>query len=93
MTAAAAPTREPVHQEPLRRLIRYTQPYRRRIWLASLCSVLNKIFDLAPPALIGAAVDVVVQQEDSFLSRLGIVEVPVNTALKGEIETRLGMAA
>ena len=28
-------------------------------------------FDLAPPLLIGAAVDVVVQQEDSFLAGLG----------------------
>jgi len=45
------------------------------MWLASACSILNKIFDLAPPALIGAAVDVIVQQEDSFLARFGVVEV------------------
>lgn len=62
-------------ERPLRRLIRYTRPYRRRIWLASACSVVNKIFDLAPPALIGVAVDVVVQQQDSFLARLGVVEI------------------
>jgi ATP-binding cassette subfamily B protein len=37
--------------------------------------VLNKIFDLAPPLLIGMAVDVVVQQEDSFLARLGFTDV------------------
>ena len=29
------------------------------MWLATLFSILNKIFDLAPPLLIGAAVDVV----------------------------------
>jgi ATP-binding cassette, subfamily B, bacterial len=46
-----------------------------RVWLAGLCSVLNKIFDLAPPALIGAAVDVVVSQEQSFLARWGVVDV------------------
>lgn len=61
-------------ERPLRRLIRYTRPYRRRIWLASACSVVNKIFDLAPPALIGVAVDVIVQQQDSFLARLGVVD-------------------
>ena len=69
-TAAGTPA-----QPPLRRLIRYARPYRRRIALASACSVLNKIFDLGPPALIGAAVDVVVQQENSFLARWGVVEV------------------
>jgi ATP-binding cassette, subfamily B, bacterial len=59
---------------PLRRLFRYARPYRGRIWLASICSVLNKIFDLGPPALIGAAVDVIVQQENSFLARFGYTD-------------------
>jgi ATP-binding cassette subfamily B protein len=40
--------------------------------MASTFSVLNKAFDLAPPVLIGAAVDVVVQREDSFLAGLGV---------------------
>jgi ATP-binding cassette subfamily B protein len=62
-------------EDPLRRLLRYAAPHRARIRLASLCSVLNKVFDLAPPALIGAAVDVIVQREDSFLARLGVTEV------------------
>jgi len=60
---------------PLRRLLSYARPYRRRIGVASACSVLNKIFDLGPPALIGAAVDVIVQRENSFLARLGVVDV------------------
>jgi ATP-binding cassette, subfamily B, bacterial len=60
---------------PLSRLLRYSRPYRREIWLASLCSVLNKIFDLAPPALIGTAVDVVVQKDQSILARWGIPDV------------------
>jgi ATP-binding cassette, subfamily B, bacterial len=66
---------------PLNRLIRYSQPYRQEIWLASLCSVLNKIFDLAPPALIGMAVDVVVQKDQSAIARWGIPDVGQQLAL------------
>jgi len=60
---------------PLRRLWSYAGPYRGHIGLASVCSVLNKVFDLGPPVLIGAAVDVIVQREDSFLARWGVVEI------------------
>jgi ATP-binding cassette, subfamily B, bacterial len=60
---------------PLVRLIRYARPHRGRVLLASLFSILNKTFDLAPPLLIGAAVDIVVQREDSFLAGLGVVDV------------------
>lgn len=60
---------------PLLRLLRYSRPFQREIWLASLCSVLNKIFDLAPPALIGMAVDAVVQKDQSALGRWGLIDV------------------
>ncbi|HBE21513.1 MAG TPA: ABC transporter [Cyanobacteria bacterium UBA11149] len=60
---------------PLRRLINYGDKYRTQIWQATVCSILNKIFDLAPPALIGAAVDVVVQKENSLIGKLGITDV------------------
>lgn len=56
---------------PLRRLLRYAVGYRRRIILASLYSVLNKIFDILPPLLIGLGVDTVVERENSFISRFG----------------------
>lgn len=59
---------------PLVRLFNYSQAHRRPITLASLYSILNKVFDLAPPVLIGVAVDVVVQQQDSFLGDLGFTE-------------------
>lgn len=59
---------------PLVRLLRYGRNYRGLIWQASICSVLNKLFDLAPPVLIGAAVDVVVNQEDSLIANLGITD-------------------
>ncbi len=60
---------------PLIRLFIYARRHRTDILLASLFSVLNKIFDLAPPALIGAAVDIVVARENSVLARLGVVEI------------------
>lgn len=58
--------------QPFTRLITYGKPYRREMVLASLCSVLNKLFDLAPPALIGMAVDVVVQREESWIASFGV---------------------
>jgi ATP-binding cassette subfamily B protein len=63
------PTATPKH--PLRRLLRYARRHRGRVWLASTCSVLNKLFDLAPEALIGVAVDVVVRGPDSVVALLG----------------------
>ena len=64
---------KPVH--PLKRLLKYGRRYRLKTWLASICSLLNKFFDLAPPALIGIAVDVVVKQQDSILAQWGIKDV------------------
>lgn len=58
-------------KQPISRLWKYTRELRLKIIAASILSVLNKIFDLAPPALIGAAVDVVVKQEESLIARLG----------------------
>ena len=57
---------------PFKRLLKYMSPHKGTIRLATLCSVLNKIWDLAPPLLIGLAVDVVVQKEESFLAGFGI---------------------
>ena len=52
--------------------------------MAASCSVINKIFDLAPPVLIGLAVDVVVQQDTSWLAKLGATTVPTQlTVLAG----------
>ena len=62
-------------RHPLLRLLHQIRSHKRQVLLASLFSVLNKIFDLAPPALIGAALDVVVKREDSLLARLGVPDV------------------
>jgi len=59
---------------PLKQLLSYMKPYRNKVRLATLFSVLNKLFDLAPPVLIGAAVDVVVQGEDSLIGQMGITD-------------------
>jgi ATP-binding cassette, subfamily B, bacterial len=59
-------------QAPLIRLLKYARGYRSRIIAATSFSILNKIFDLAPPALIGVAVDIVVNQDASFLATLGV---------------------
>jgi ATP-binding cassette subfamily B protein len=53
-------------------LLGYEQRYRRELGWAIACSILNKIFDLAPPVLIGMAVDVVVQGDRSWIARWGI---------------------
>lgn len=60
---------------PLSRLLEYSPKYRGLIYRAVICSVLNKVFDLAPPVLIGAAVDVVVQREDSAIAQFGFESV------------------
>jgi len=60
---------------PFQRLLRYARPYRTTILQATACSILNKLFDLAPPAIIGIAVEVVVQQEKSFLARWGFTSI------------------
>jgi ATP-binding cassette subfamily B protein len=64
----------------LMRLLRYARSHRQKIRLASLCSVLNKLFDVMPEILIGMAIDVVVRQEKSFLADFGIHD-PFNQML------------
>ena len=62
----------PAHSfQALVRLLRYAKGYRRRIIAATACSVINKLFDIAPEILIGVAIDVVVNQEQSFVASLG----------------------
>ncbi len=57
---------------PLRRLFNYARHYRGDVVIASIYSFLNKLFDVLPEILIGVAVDVVVNQKQSFVAKLGI---------------------
>jgi ATP-binding cassette subfamily B protein len=59
---------------PFRRLLTFMRPHRGTVRLATFCSIVNKIWDLAPPLLIGLAVDVVVLKEKSTLAGLGVVD-------------------
>lgn len=61
-------------RSPLVSLVAYARAFRGRIVVASVCSVLNKIFDLAPPVLIGLAVDIVTRRENSAMASLGFVD-------------------
>jgi len=83
-SVSAGPTRraKPA-KHPLRRLLRYAGDLKGRVWLASIYSVLNKLFDIMPEILIGMAIDVVVRREDSFLSRFGITDPKQQLILLG----------
>jgi ATP-binding cassette subfamily B protein len=67
----------------LLRLLRYARGFRSRIVFASICSVMNKLFDVMPEILIGIAIDVVVRQQDSFVAELGIPDPKWQLALLG----------
>ena len=83
--ASSAPADPSESSSPLRRLLRYSARQRRRVWLASACSVLNKLFDIAPEILIGIAVDTVVKREDSALARFGVSDVKTQLLLLGAL--------
>lgn len=46
--------------------------YPKKFKLITLYTILNKVFDLAPPFLIGIAVDIVVKREESLVASFGI---------------------
>jgi ATP-binding cassette, subfamily B, bacterial len=73
MSPAPSRRRGDTTDHPLARLWRHAAGHRGAVAHASLYSILNKLFDLAPPLLIGVAVDTVVEQSDSWLASLGIV--------------------
>ncbi|HUW03112.1 MAG TPA: ABC transporter ATP-binding protein [Acidimicrobiales bacterium] len=59
-------------EQPLGRLWRHAERQHRRARVAALYSVLNKLFDLAPPLLIGLAVDVVANDGGAVMQRVGL---------------------
>jgi len=72
-------------RHPFIRLLDYASTYKRRVGIATAYSVLGKIFDIAPPALIGVAVDIVVEQQDSLLGRLGITDLTMQLVVLGVV--------
>ncbi|MGP9768138.1 ABC transporter ATP-binding protein [Halomonas sp. AOP13-D3-9] len=71
LVAPSPPRSQNQSFQALVRLLRYAKGYRRRIIAATTCSIINKLFDIAPEILIGVAIDVVVNQEQSFVASLG----------------------
>lgn len=57
---------------PFKKLWSHFKEKRAKAVEASIYSVLNKVFDIAPPLLIGLAVDTVVKGEESFVASLGV---------------------
>ena len=53
------------------RFLKYARIWRGKIIIASIYSIINKLFDIAPEILIGIAVDLVVQRQDSIVAKLG----------------------
>ena len=70
-TPAAAP---PAATQPLRALWRRYGAYRARFVAAVVASTVNKVADIVPELLIGAAVDVVVRGQDSLVGEVLGVE-------------------
>ena len=60
-------------QNSLKNLYLYSKEQETKVRRGIFYSILNKLFDLAPPVLIGIAIDIVVEGSDSFLGGLGIV--------------------
>ena len=55
----------------LRDLFNYALEQDTKVRRGIIYSILNKICDLAPPVLIGIAIDIVVEGSDSFIGNLG----------------------
>ncbi|MBD2677461.1 ABC transporter ATP-binding protein [Nostoc paludosum FACHB-159] len=56
-------------------MLNYGSQYRLQIWQATLFTIINTILDLAPPWLIGVAVDILVEQQNSFIAKLGVKDI------------------
>lgn len=74
--------------QSFKRLFAYTKNHRKDFYLGSLYSFLNKTFDIAPEILIGIAIDVVANQEKSFLAKFG-VEAPIDQLILLSVMTLL----
>jgi len=58
----------------LKDLFNYALKQGTKVRRGIIYSILNKIFDLAPPILIGVAIDIVVEGSDSFIGNLGFTD-------------------
>jgi ATP-binding cassette, subfamily B, bacterial len=71
---SSGPPDSTANASPLLRLWRHARGHRRTVIAATTFSVLNKLADVMPELLIGAAVDVVVRANDSIVATVFGVE-------------------
>ena len=63
-----------MRENNLKDLFNYALDQGTKVRRGIIYSILNKIFDLAPPILIGVAIDIVVEGSDSFIGNLGYAD-------------------
>ena len=63
-----------MRENNLKDLFNYALKQGTKVRRGIIYSILNKIFDLAPPILIGVAIDIVVEGSDSFIGNLGYTD-------------------
>ncbi len=72
-------------RHPFARLLNYASVYKRRVAWATSFSVLGKLFDIMPPVLIGMAVDIVVERQNSLLGRWGVADLSLQLIILGVV--------
>lgn len=92
MSERSAPS--PKVSAPIRRLFRYIRPYRALLYRSVMWSFINKVLDLAPPVLVGLAIDIVARQalDEGFLSSVKSTMVTWEPATIGMVLGGLGFA-
>ena len=65
------------NQNSIVRLYLNLREERRLLFFAFVSSIINRILDLAPPVIIGLAVDIVVKEQNSWIGSFGIKDVPL----------------
>lgn len=55
---------------PMHRLFSYLKSYNKQLWFASGSSVLNKVFDLMPPLLVGWVIDSVRGEAPAWITQV-----------------------
>ena len=68
-----------------KRFLKYAGPWKWQIIKSTIYSIINKLFDIAPEILLGAAVDLVVRKENSFIANLGFESASSQIAILGII--------
>lgn len=89
---ADAPAAPVTVNDPIRRLFRYIRPHRPLLFRSVMWSFINKVLDLAPPVLVGLAIDIVAGQSlaEGFLSGVKAEMVTWEPATIGMVLGGLG---